>query len=87
MEIEILGLIKNIQAGALKDAKMCLNPWKDKIDEAPLRLVCPIFPFARWIFRRKLTVLRSGRKSRQIILKKRIHFSCEKFKKKKKLVF
>ena len=39
---------------------------KDNIDEALLGLVCPKSFFARQIFRRKLTVLRSGRKSRKI---------------------
>ena len=38
-----------------------LTSTDDNIDEAPLGLVCPKFPLAKWIIRRKLTVLHSGR--------------------------
>ena len=53
--------------GALAgNVEWCFSRWKYKIDEAPIGLVYSKYPFARWIFRWKLIVLHSSRKSRKI---------------------
>ena len=57
---------KHCGRGALvKNASRCLNRRKDNIDETPLRLVRPKSPFERWIFRREMTIIHGGRKSKK----------------------